>query len=214
VTTHAKQRGGEKLNRALASEFNFIDFLRPDELRVSELIAFLLDPRGGHGQGAAFLQRFLQYLNNVEAATAMSEEVANGMSVHVALEQPTRLGRRIDIVVSVGQIGIGIENKPWAQDQEAQLSHYADYLEKRFRKAWALIYLRGYSGVPNDTVLPAERRRCLLENHSYIEWSYWADLAKWLKACIEVCEAEKVRWLLRDFLAYVQLNFDSVAEKG
>jgi PD-(D/E)XK nuclease superfamily len=202
----------ENLNRTLASGFNLIDFLRPDEYRLSEMIALLLNPQGGHGQGTVFLQRFLQQLNDVKAATALSEEVVNGKSVYVALEQRTRHGRRIDIVLSAGRVGIGIENKPWALDQEGQLDDYAYDLEKRFHK-WALVYVRGYGGLPSERVLPKARRTLLLEQHTYAEWRYWSDLTKWLKDCLEVCEAEKVRWLLRDFLAYVQSNFDSAEAK-
>lgn len=51
-----------QLNRLLAQRFNLVDFLQPDEYRLSELTALLLDPAGSHGQGQAFLRQFLSRL--------------------------------------------------------------------------------------------------------------------------------------------------------
>src|SRR3954447_12663738 len=51
----------------LAEDFNVFDFLRPDENCLSDIVAWLLDPRGSHGQGGAFLEHFLTVLR-LEAA--------------------------------------------------------------------------------------------------------------------------------------------------
>lgn len=47
----------------LAPDFNMISCLYPDENRLSNVIAMLLDPKGEHGQGDAFIQLFL---NSIE----------------------------------------------------------------------------------------------------------------------------------------------------
>lgn len=200
----------QQLNRYMALQFNLIDFLRPNEYRLSELIAFLLDPRAGHGQGTVFLHKFLECLerDSLPAASRLLSLLTTGERVRVKLEDQTLAYRRIDIVVGIGEVGIGIENKPWALDQFAQLADYADDLKQRYRVAWALVYLRGYAGAPSEQALEPERRRRLLADRHYVEWSYVPHVANWIEACANICAAEKVRWLLRDFHAYVLNSFN------
>lgn len=200
----------EQLNRFVAQEFNLIDFLRPDEYRLSELIAFLLNPRAEHGQGPIFLQKFLERLqrDSVPAASRLLSLLAKGDGVRLKLEDQTLAHRRIDIVIGIGSVGIGIENKPWALDQIDQLEDYARDLEQRYRLGWALVYIRGYTGAPSEQALPPERRKELLADHHYVEWSYVPDIADWIETCASVCAAEKVRWLLRDLHAYVLNSFN------
>jgi hypothetical protein len=204
----------QKLNRFVAQDFNLIDFLRPDEYRISELIAFLLDPVERHGQGAIFLQAFLAQLASVPAATMLQSRLADGGKVTVHLEEPTRARRRIDILVSISpEVVIGIENKPWAVDQPAQLAHYAEDLKNRYR-SWALIYVRGDGGEPGEGTLPEERRRELLSQGCYAEWSYPVDFANWVTTCAKICEADKLRWLLRDFHSYVLSSFSLTGQEN
>jgi hypothetical protein len=198
----------EQLDRLVAQRFNLIDFLQPDEYRLSELIALLLDPAGLHGQGPAFLRQFLSRLSAAPAARAFASALSLcDREVSVALEEPTRQGRRIDLVVSLGHsIGIGIENKPWAGAQLGQLSDYAKQLEAQY-STWLLIYLSDTGDPPPMESLPRERRDDLLAAGTYVEWTYPVEFATWLKECSQVCEAEKLRWLIRDFHRYVVSSF-------
>ncbi len=43
-----------ELNRRLAHEFNILDFLRDDEIGLSQIIAHLFNPLASHGQGEFF----------------------------------------------------------------------------------------------------------------------------------------------------------------
>jgi hypothetical protein len=203
----------QELNRFVAQDFNLLDFLRPVEYRMSELIAFLLDPRGVHGQGAAFLQAFLDRLDTVPVALELKSRLIAGQKVDITLEEPTRARRRIDILVSIGQAAVGIENKPWAADQLAQLADYASDLEVRFPLHWALVYLRGDGRIPSEDVLPSERRGQLRSSGRYVEWCYVPDIADWVGICTKLCEADKMRWLLRDFHTFV-LNTFRPTESG
>jgi hypothetical protein len=148
----------------------------------------------------------------VEALEISAKRLPPGHALLLDRAKTTLAHRRIDIVVGIGDVGIGIENKPWAVDQIAQLADYAKDLEQRYRLGWALIYVRGYAGAPSDQTLPPERRKQLLADHQYVEWSYMPDLAGWIETCESICAAEKVRWLLRDFHAYVlnSFNLDSL----
>ena len=46
--------------RRLAPDFNVFDFIAPDELRLSSILAWLLDPAGSHSQGNLFLVELLR----------------------------------------------------------------------------------------------------------------------------------------------------------
>jgi hypothetical protein len=200
-----------RFNVALAQDFNFIGFLRPDEYRLSELITLLLDPTGGHGQRSAFLKLFVERVarEEIPAAIALARAVNDGAEFHVALEESTRRNRRIDIVLSANSAAIGIENKPWAGPQEQQLGDYAKDLEKRYRVS-ALMYLSGDPTSPPEISLSVPDRQLLLDRHRYVEWTYHHDLAEWLNDCAKACDADKIRWLLRDFREYVLSNFVSL----
>jgi hypothetical protein len=39
--------------------------------------------------------------------------------------------RRIDFTVDMGPDGVGVENKPWASDQEEQVLDYVRHLAKK-----------------------------------------------------------------------------------
>lgn len=47
----------------LAGDFNVFDFISPDENRLSDILAFLLNPGAAHGQGNIFLIHFLNILS-------------------------------------------------------------------------------------------------------------------------------------------------------
>ena len=99
--------------------------------------------------------------------------------------------------------GLGIENKPGGVHQNEQVSHYADELARRFPKGWALIYLSGDGTPPPETSLCPEKREQLRKSGNYVELNYAEDLAEWLDTCVHGCEADKVRWFLRDFHDHV-----------
>src|SRR4051794_10047002 len=54
---HAKQRA----DRPSAPAFSVFDYIRPDENRLSDILADLLDPTGPHAQGAVFVRQFLEH---------------------------------------------------------------------------------------------------------------------------------------------------------
>src|SRR4051812_36234492 len=97
----------------LAPDFNVFDFIAPDELRLSAILAWLLDPAGSHGQGALFLAEFLREIG----LPWLDEDLA---LARVAVEAGTDVGRRIDVLVRLPGAVLAIENKPFAADQPRQ----------------------------------------------------------------------------------------------
>src|SRR4051794_32824876 len=49
-------------NRTEARRFNVFSLIKPDENRLSDILADLLDPDGPHGQGNLFLRLLLEQL--------------------------------------------------------------------------------------------------------------------------------------------------------
>lgn len=107
-----------------APKLNAFSMFRPNENALSRVLADILSPRGDHGQGTLFLQSFLDELNL--PAVGLHETVT------VRREVMTTARRRIDLVIDTPRLLIGIENKPWANQQDDQLIDYHQQLA-----AWA-----------------------------------------------------------------------------
>jgi hypothetical protein len=69
----------------LSNRFNVFNYIKPDENKLSTIIADLLDVHGGHGQGSVFLNSFLELLPSSSLIT-----IAQG-TPRVHREMPTSL---------------------------------------------------------------------------------------------------------------------------
>lgn len=144
--------------------FNLFTLLRSgsDEVRLhSRYLAFLLNPQGAHAAGEKLLQLLLDALNI---------EGFDCRDVTVEVEY-----RNIDILIrnSKRQAFI-IENKIYAQDQEAQLFRYLETLQSEGYQAYPPVYLT-LDGRDADT------RSCL--GIDYQRVSYATDILPWLEQC-------------------------------
>ena len=202
-------------DKYLASDFNLIELINPDENRVSDLIALFLNPEGEHGQGEIFLREFIKYLKgrikeriNEEAENLKVLVQIDTTQVFVEREFMTHEGRRIDICVKFPGFVIGIENKPWAGEQEKQLADYNDFLQKFGN--YILIYLDGWGR--KATTIDKQTKEVLKQEGKFLETSYNNFLKPWLLQCYKECEAEKVRWFLKDFVNWIENNFKEEVE--
>lgn len=193
----------KRLEAAAAPRFTPFDFLRTDELGLSACIASLLDPGATHGQGAAYLRLFLQALecepgsawfDGLDAARVTLEARANGM-------------RRFDIEIVLnggpgGQRAIVIENKPWAGDQQNQLSDYAQQLASTcVAGGWKLVYLSG--GEPSDHAMaPDERQRH--QAAGTLALMPFEALAQWLARCAQVTRPIAVRLFIEQMEQFIR----------
>lgn len=114
------QRAGAELFGA--PKLNAFSLFRPNENTLSRVLGDLLSPRGAHGQGTIFLQALLNELGL--PGVGMHEVVT------VRREVVTSAQRRIDLVIDTPRLLIGIENKPWAVQQDDQLIDYHRQLEE------------------------------------------------------------------------------------
>ena len=185
----------------LAPQFNCFDFIAPNENKLSEIIAHLLNPQATHAQGNLFLKLFFKQIGidypdcNQEITTVNCE---------VAIQN----NRRIDILVDFGKdcFGLAIENKPWTGDQDKQLSDYNEHLDKVYKGKYCLIYLSGDDSNPSPESISKEKRNELEENEQYKKINF-SDIVSWLEQCEKESKSDHVKHFLRDFIAYCEQTF-------
>lgn len=187
----------QRLDRFLSTQFNVFHYIRPGELMLSRILADLLSPGGSHGQGDLFLRAFVQRLpvrpaGDYESVRVLTEERTISIANFV---------RRHDLLLDFGDYGISIENKPSAAEQHNQVADYLLDLEARFGPNHCLVYLTALGREP--TSIDAFTKARSLKSKRLVLMSYSADLRGWINECIRLCESDKFRWFLREFLEYV-----------
>ena len=196
---NASNEANRRLDKVLASSFSVFDYVSDKEIMLSRVLSDLLNPRGSHGQGDLFLKKFLTVIK------VQSQNLYYGPIV--TLERHTKylqnFKRRIDIHLDWGSFGIGIENKPWANEQDNQLKDYNEQLQKEFGNNYVLVYLCAadstLSSISNWDELTRKGNAATLH--------FYPDFYEWLLRCREKCEAEKVRYFLKDFADFVEQHF-------
>lgn len=174
----------EELAAVTGEDYNVFSILgvETDEVRThSAFLADLLNPQGAHRQGAAFQKLFLKVALN------HSELEKDSKTFQVRKEAFTGHGR-IDILLEKDDACIVIENKIYADDQDAQMERYYDYAtSKRLsEKQIELVYLTLDGSPPSEGSLgklPEENVKCL---------SYSEDIINWLEECIKLQEVQRI----------------------
>jgi hypothetical protein len=188
-------------NRQQAFEFKAFSFFSPQENSLSRILSDLLNPRGCHGQGKIFLDRFLECINHPELAAVSDRAAVRYQDTSYWAEG----GGIPDITVDLEDFLICIENKPFARDQPGQLERYRRSMEKRRRQNFCLVYLSG-TGDPPTSLAPQTRPD--LENaRRFRIIPYATALVQWLEDCRNLSAAPKVRWFLDEFVDYLKFTF-------
>jgi len=198
----------KQTDRYLASDFNLIDIMNPNENKISDILKLLLEKDGKHGQGNKFLELFLKKI--IDECSGPDEFIKNikdlykSEKVSISRESPANNFRRIDILIDFsGKFAIAIENKLRATEQDSQLEHYSEFLNKEYNKNHILVYLDG-SGRESITLLEKESK---IKDGNFIETSYQDFLIPWLEECKKESESDKIRWFLMDFISWIDDNF-------
>lgn len=198
----------DKYSKALALDFNPLDFVTWNENKVSALLAYFLTPSAGHQQGATYLKIFVETL---EIPFLYNDE----NNIKVKTEDSTYTNRRVDIVISSNEYDqvIGIENKidTRTADQENQLKDYYDYLQTVSKSEnLTLIYL-----APKDKKIPQydtndlenSEFNSLIEARKILLISYEEHIIPMLKQFVLVTENNRVRNFLDDFTRKLMENY-------
>jgi hypothetical protein len=138
---------------ALLAEFNIFEALGAvrQELRHSDFLAFLLDPRAKHRLGDAFLKRLLKYvLVSVPGPPVSAVEID---ATDLGDTSVRREWQRIDILVHhpESRLICAIENKIGSTEHSDQLRRYRSIVQRHFADHRAvLIYLTPEGDEPSD----------------------------------------------------------------
>jgi len=191
------------LDLYLARRFTFFHFVDLDENRMSDVFAYLLNPDETHGQGELFLREFLSDVPLEWLSESGWSRVSIGREVITSRIE--NWNRRIDIEIAFqiadSWVAIAIENKPWAGDQDQQLSDYARHLELMYGGRFKLIYLTPNGETPSEYSINREKREELENAGKLANASIrnWASDTGWLKRAEGEVKAERVRWFVSDF---------------
>ncbi len=213
-------------DRLHARRFNAFDYLRTDELGLSQIIADLLNPNGPHGQGASFLERFRNLVGS-DRWPADGDAGAGDFGARVERERVTHGGRFLDISVELtssarGPACIAIENKPYAADGECQSKHYLKFLKRQYGGRFLLIYLSRHGGLPSEESLPRHACKDGLAVMSFCPGAPPGDdedasrlrlpfaLTDWLQECLRLCDVERLRWFLHEFETFCHKTFGGI----
>ena len=185
------------MDRFLSTDFNIFNRIEHKENALSDIIADLLNPAGSHGQQRIFLDAFLRRITRDDLD--LLEERLLEQSCKVAPQHPYRNesdSGMIDILVTFdSDFRIGIENKCEAGEGYDQLRRYRDYLNRVSNGQFRLIYLTPEGRDPDSISSEDENRLRLM--------SYRSHILEWLRECCQLCESDKFRWFLRDFMDYI-----------
>ena len=220
-----------ELDRNLAHRFNVFDYLRKTsdqervpELLLSRIIADLLKHEAKHGQGTLFLQTLLS-LEGLKNALQWPD-LDGSQKISVVEERRITDERRIDISVEIVSANeesccLAIENKPYADDLEDQVSAYLDYLREKYGERFLLIYLSPTGEGPSEESIPKmeldewKGRFAIMpycagqeeQADGFRDFRIPRTLADWLGECRKNCEVDRLCWFLRDFETFCRRQF-------
>jgi hypothetical protein len=192
------------VQKYLSSDFNVFEFINPDENKLSDVIADLLKPNGKHGQGDIFLKEFLHLIELTDKLNTQNVNATIYREASTFLIKNTQ--KRIDILIDLKHFGIVIENKPWATDQPTQLQDYSDFMRRRYGDNYTIIYLATDGNFPSELSISAVNLKALKDNGRYLSMYFRQGFLKWLNTCLNLCQSDKYRWFLRDFINYIEYN--------
>lgn len=190
----AHQRHAQALARATGEHYNIFKILGIGHYEVlthSPMLADLLSPNGAHCQHDAFLRLFVKQMGVAPFHTASAQVKLE----HYIGPVTEKSGGRIDIVITdKDKHAIFIENKIYAEDQDAQLQRY-----RAENKNADLFYLTLEGAMPSgfdEAKLKAEGVKCI---------SYATDIRDWLLLCKKEAAAQPhVRETISQYLHLVR----------
>lgn len=195
----------KNFDRQYAFDFNVLNFFKIGENKLSELLAYFIDPKSSHGQQDVFLNVFLNILGF---------DVKDRNLIEIKCEKVISDNRRIDLYLKFkhGEI-LAIENKVWAKDQQCQLQDYFNFIKNESKNGFCLYYLNPYGRNPSEDSLPEELKKSHEYKDHYKVIKYTSDILEILTGWIAVCEADNVTFFIKQFKHYIIEKFIGKVEK-
>ena len=209
-----EQAQQEERNRK-GENYNLFSILSIEryELKHSALIANLLDPKGSHGCGDAFLRAFFEIALKGTAYPFESSTPPDSYTEHYIGPIAGDTGGRIDILVKSSRYGLIIENKIYAGDQDKQLIRYDNYGKETFgADGYLLVYLTLY-GCDASKESTATKSA---EEVGYLRLSYAEDILRWLEQCVRLADNKPlVRESLNQYIRTIkQLTYQDMNQEN
>lgn len=205
IVTHHRQ-----LTHAKGELFNIYEILnlKTKEVRThSAFIAELLNPKGTHLMGNAFLKAFLSFLPMNVTNHLDQDSVTLIVEFHIGvINKKNKTGGRIDILL-VDQSGasICIENKIDAGDGEEQIERYCNYNRTKNQ----VIYLSKFGEKP--TVF--SRGELFVDNDFHVI-SYQNQIISWLEICQTIASDQPiVRESIKQYKILIQKITNTLGDK-
>lgn len=183
--------------KELAPNFNSFDFWWIDENKVSEIISFFLNPKERHEQGDIYLRHFLNKFDLNFFHFNENDQII------VQCEFTTDNGRRIDIIViknSFEQV-LAIENKIYVgtTDQRNQIKDYFDFLTKKTKNNFCLIYLSPQDKIVSVDSISLEDRENYINENKLKLLTYEEQMIECLNDFGNLTQNLRVKSFLNDF---------------
>ena len=195
--------------------YNLFSILRIEgsELKHSALIANLLDPKGSHGCGDAFLRAFFEIALKERAYPFEDCTHLHSYTEYYTGPIAGDTGGRIDILVKSSHYGLIIENKIYAGDQDKPLTRYDNYGKETFgadKYLLAYLTLYGYDASKESTATKSA------EEVGYLRLSYAEDILRWLEQCARLAyDKPLVRESLNQYIRTIkQLTYQDMNQKN
>ena len=179
-----------------SNRFNPFQFLQTDEMGLSKILAFLLDPTETHGQGDLFLNSFLKFINKHQFLAYQKVNIYLEKITKEENNETTNKNGRHDIFIEgildnkISWV-ISIENKlQGAIDQPKQMHTYAKDLKNYVSDSYFLIYLPIFSNNPPEKSISEKDWAKLISDKKAMVLSV-SMLIQWLDNTIIIAPAVK-----------------------
>lgn len=170
------------------------------EIRHSNLLAWLLNPKGNHGLGSNFIKKFLYDVASDERSRTFSVFDVNNLnfdsvSVH-------REWNNIDILIVSDKYAFIIENKINHKETDGQLITYKKLVEKTFENHEVICIFLNIDGYEST------------QNNIYINFSF-ESIISYLEQLlkIDVTINERAKVYIEDYISSVKNNIMENSEK-
>lgn len=178
--------------------------IQSKEVLTCRVIADLLNPRGTHGAGSAFLKLFVD-----EVLKIRIDDMNLFDSAIVTAEYVIDCERRIDIVIEIGKRFIPIEVKIYAGEQKSQCYDYYHFAKER-DSATKVYYLTRTGYEPSEYSLSGEKG--LLDSDNVVCISFREHILGWLRECMDIAKDE-VKTVIGQFIASIEIISGYTNEK-
>lgn len=170
------------------------------EVLTCRFLADLLNPRGQHGQGAAFLRIFFDDVLDIRVNG--EEELDHAV---VTTEYLIDKERRIDIVIELGRRFIPMEVKIYAGEQKSQCYDYYTFARNKDKDA-KVVYLTLSGYLPGKFSRESGGKR--VPDEDIVCISFKDDIKHWCEKCKEICNVQ-MQSILSQYIDTIECLTDS-----